>query len=167
MTVDYDMFLSLRFAEAMEEAKALKKALEERNLRVFLCAVPEGESLEDAIIGALHVSSLVVILGTRTYGLKTASPFSTHNELRYIIDKKPYFLVKMCDEFLVPKAQFHFSSAISYYPWQPKTPEERRNVPGDLVDRIVARHVQVSQSSGGALSAPENTEGLAGGHEAE
>lgn len=139
-TIHYDAFISLRFAEAMEEAKALKVQLEKRHLRVFLCAVPEGESLADAIIGALHASSLVVILGTATYGQKTASSFSTYHELNYIVDnKKPMFLVKMCEEFVEPFAKFHLPSAIAYYPWRPMTPVERQNIPPELVERIVTR----------------------------
>lgn len=133
----------------MEEAKALKVELEKRQLRVFLCSVPEGESLADAIIGALHAGCLVVILGTATYGQKTASPFSTYQELTYIIDKKkPMFLVKMCKEFLEPYAQFHLPSTISFYRWLPATLAERQTVPTDLVDRVMARFLQVRQEDG-------------------
>lgn len=148
--IRHDIFISLRFAEAMEEAKALKQKLEKRKIRVFLCAVPEGESLADAIIMALHMSSLVLILGTPTYGQKTSSPFSTYHELNYIVDnKKPMFLVKMCDEFLEPYAKFHLPSAISYYPWRPMTLAERQDVPEELIDRVLTRLLQASEDMGG------------------
>jgi hypothetical protein len=131
------IFISLRFGEAMEEAVALKAALEAQGLDVFLCAVAPGDDLASTVIHALHHCTLVVILGTATYGTKTKSPCSTFQELRYIIaNDKPFFLVKMCEKFEVVGANFHLTSNIAYYPWHPQTDAARRNVPGDLVTQI-------------------------------
>lgn len=143
----YDIFISLRFGEALEEATALKKLLADRGLSVFLCAVPEGESIADAIIAALDTCKLVVILATRTYGAKTASTFSTYEELNYIVEqRKPYFLVKMCEQYAEARTRFHLPSHISYYPWLPRSEAERLDVPQQLVDNIEDRLRRLLQS---------------------
>jgi hypothetical protein len=140
----YDIFISLRFSEAMEAAAALKVALEGRDLSVFLCDVQPGLDIAQAVIGALSNCKLAVILGTKTYGTKTKSKFSTFQELNYIIEyDKPYFLIKMCDNFEVDNTQFHIRPSVSYFPWQPKTPSERKTIPRTLVDQIVQRHRDV------------------------
>lgn len=141
----YDIFISLRFCEALHEGKALKKQLEEQHLRVFLCEVLEGLDLGDTITDALHHSSLVVILGTATYGRPTTSPYSTLQELKFVVDeKKPFYLVKMCEEFLENAAKFHLTRSVAYYSWSPTTAQrhEEVDVPKELIDRIVKRYLQ-------------------------
>ena len=103
-----DVFISLRFAEALDQGKRLKAELETIGLSVFLCAADAGDDLADVIAENLVKSKLVVILGTATYGFKTSSSYSTYNELEYVTSaNKPFFLVKMCSEFTVPFAQVH------------------------------------------------------------
>ena len=134
------VFLSLRFSEATPEANAVKRGLEAAGISVFLCNIPSGQDLADAVIMALTHCKLAVIFGTETYGQETASSFSTFQELRYIVDKKkPFFLLKMCDAFVEARTDFHLPSTISYYPWRPATEQERNAAPPDLIEQIVSR----------------------------
>lgn len=138
------IFISLRFGEAMKEALTLQAALEAQGLDVFLCAVAPGDDLAGTVIHALHHCTLVVILGTATYGTKTESSCSTFQELRYVIQcNKPFFLVKMCAKFDVPEAAFRLTSDIAHYPWQPKTDVARRSVPAELVSQIQGKLQQI------------------------
>jgi hypothetical protein len=135
-----DIFILLRFAEALEEAKALKAALAACGANVFLCAVDPGASINKAIITALESSRLVVILATRTYGKETGFPCSTYEELEYIVGhKKPFFLVKMCDEYQEPHAKFHLPVTTMHYLGQPQTPQERTCVPPQLLVEIMQK----------------------------
>lgn len=84
-TSHYDIFISLRLEESKEEAKALKLALEKLGFSVFLCEVEPGINLTRTIVHALDASSLAIIMGTLSYGKKTASEFATYEELRYIL----------------------------------------------------------------------------------
>ncbi len=135
-----DIFISLRFAEALDEAKALKAALTACGANVFLCAVDPGDAIDQAIITALGSCRLVVILATRTYGKATGFPCSTHEELKYIIGhKKPFFLVKMCEEYEEEYAKFHLPVTTMHYLWQPQTPQERSRAPPQLVEDIMQK----------------------------
>lgn len=142
------IFLSLRFTEAKQEATLIKAILENYyGIPTFLCDIPEGEDISDAIINAISKCELVVIFGTSTYGRKTDSSCSTYQELRYIMDKKkPYFLVKMCDEFLESYADFHLTSSISYYIWKSELSTSINSdgtvscsVPAELIQRIISK----------------------------
>lgn len=111
-----EVFLSLRFAEAMEQAKMVKNGLSESGISCFLCSVSEGHSIADAVVNNLTKAKLVVIFGSHTYGQKTDNSYSTYNELKFIhTAKKPFFLLKMCDNFLEPLALFSFTDDIAYF----------------------------------------------------
>ena len=168
---DPDIFISLRFNEARPAGNALQAALEAKGMSVFLCDVPPGENLARAVVGALTRCKLAVILGTKTYGQKTASTFSTYEELQYIVDeRKPFFLVKMCDAFEEEHARFNLPSTISYYAWQPviNTDGAVEDVPEDLVTQIADRlhtvvHGVVRRRSGSWSAAPRTTAAAAAG----
>jgi hypothetical protein len=130
----YDVFISLRLAEAGAEAKVLKTALEKEGLKVFLCTEcpTPNEDLASAVVHALDACGVAVILGTATYGKRTEAGFSTFEELRFIFDEnKPFVFAKMCDKFESPETRFRLSKSICYTRWMPSTP-----LPGDLVRRI-------------------------------
>lgn len=132
------MFITLRFAEAKTHGVALQEDLEKLGLKVFLCNVEPGDDIAATVIRALSECKLAVILGTRTYGQKTESGFSTFEELRFIFEEnKPFFLVKMCDKFDVVETRFRLTSDISYYRWRPQSPSERP--PAQLSQRIIAK----------------------------
>jgi hypothetical protein len=74
--------------------------------------------------------------------------------------RKPYFLVKMCDEYEEEYAKFHLPVTTMHYPWQPATAAERTRVPPQLVTDIISklgtipersRPVSAGGSSGGKL----------------
>jgi hypothetical protein len=115
----FSVFVSFRFCEAETEAKALKVALGQRNISAFVCDIPPGGNIEEAIVTALSKCKLVVILGTETYGEKGTTHFSTYNELLYVLQYLPdnYFLVKMCTEFKHPMTKFRLSSSVSWFDW--------------------------------------------------
>jgi hypothetical protein len=164
--VHYDIFISLRFGEAMDEAVALKAALQQRGFSVFLCDVPPGVDIARTVISALTHCKLAVILGTLTYGTETPPGFSTFDELRYIKnEKKPFFLVKMCDRFQVEEAKVRLPIDISYFFWQPKSEAEKKRVPSALVEQILQRHAAVVAGGGsGAASGSASPTKLAGAH---
>ena len=65
---------------------------------------------------------MVVIMGSKTYGKETASRYSTFQELRFIDDeRKPFFLIKMCDKFEEPETRFRLNDSIAYINWMPKS----------------------------------------------
>jgi hypothetical protein len=131
----YDAFLSLSFLEAIEEARAVKTALEKRGLRVFLCNMPEGESMQREVEYALHHSTLFVIFGTKTYGKETGSVVCTYVELANIIENKyNFFLIRMCDVYDEDTAKTHLHPDIMAAMWTPKTA-----MPFDLIDKIMQR----------------------------
>ena len=135
-----DIFLSLRFGEAMAAAEELKLALEAQGLSVFLCAVQVGGDLMDEIVQNIDRCRLVGILGTKTYGKDTGLGFCTADELKFIIsEKKAIFLVKMCDRFEEPLTRFRLGDHVAYYPWQPRNEAEQRILPADLVGAICTK----------------------------
>ena len=92
------VFLSLRFGEALSQGKMIKNELEKVGVTCFLCTVDGGESIVEAVTKNLYMAELAVILATATYGKETGSSVSTRKELTYLMEKKkPFFLVKMCE----------------------------------------------------------------------
>ncbi|EGD82434.1 hypothetical protein PTSG_03080 [Salpingoeca rosetta] len=141
----YDLFISVRFNEALGAAKALKAALTKQGFSVFLCAVAPGGDIATAIIDALHSCKMVIILGSPTYGEKTENKFiSTFEELRYIIHQdKPFFLVKMCAKFLAPAAQFYLTNTIAYHAWRVNGNDDEHDVPESLVTAILDKYANL------------------------
>lgn len=136
VSTKYDIFISLRYEEAEPPAVRLRDALRSKGLTVYLCNEPNSTDLGEAIAEALDHCSLVVIMGTPTYGKKTKAKFSTFQELNFIIEEeKPFFLIKMCDKFQVSTTKFRLSNSLAHYPWRPT--DARGHPPADLVDQIV------------------------------
>jgi hypothetical protein len=141
--MSHQLFISLRFAEAGNEASALKNALEAKGISTFLCAVNPGGDIAREIVNALHGCQLAIIMGTKTYGKDTGAGFSTFEELRFIInERKPFFLVKMCERFEEHETRFRLDSSVAYYQWPPGHP-----LPADLVPKIVEKLSSVTSSS--------------------
>ena len=86
----YDIFISLRFGEGMEQGTALLQQLQARGIRVFICDVAPGGDIRTVIAEALDSCRLAVILATETYGVTTNGMFDTCKELAFIVsEKKP------------------------------------------------------------------------------
>lgn len=131
------VFLSLRFGEAMEQAKMVKSELEKQGVSCFLCVVHEGENIARIVADNLCAAELFVVFGTRTYGTETGTPCNTADELAFIKnEKKPYFLIKMCEKFEDSVARMYFTSSVFNYPWMPK---DHAVLPKDLVSRIIEK----------------------------
>jgi hypothetical protein len=143
----YQIFISLRFAEAGKEAEALKSALEARGISAFLCAVHPGGDICREVVNALHGCQLAIIMGTRTYGKDTGAGFSTFEELRFIHgQKKPFFLIKMCERFEEPETTFRLDSSVSYFQWFSGRP-----MPNDLVPKILEKLTSIGGISSSVL----------------
>jgi hypothetical protein len=129
------VFVSLRFNEARKEGALLKSELEKRGIPTFLSSTRSGDDIREDIIENLDKCELVVILGTESFGTKTASRFSTFEELRFIIDEpKNFFLVKMCDRFSVVSTRFFLPSSVAYTLW--KLGED---LPSNIVPEILEK----------------------------
>ena len=144
------VFLSLRFAEALPQAVAVKTALEQRSISVFLCDIPPGKDIALEVTDNLVACDLVVIFGTETYGFKTKSSFSTYQELRYVMDNdKPYFYIKMCDSFSVSYTAVQLPDSVSYFAWMPSSLGTISTTPpSGLVDKIASRLSELRKSDG-------------------
>ena len=139
-----EIFISFRFGEAMTEGLALKKALESRGARVFLCSEKPGADVKEVIVENIDACRLAVIMGSRTYGSKGTTKFSTREELNFIIEEeKPRYLVKMCDRFDDAMARFSLGKTVLYKLWIPKTESEKNNPPADLVTEILEKLAQI------------------------
>lgn len=133
------VFISYRFAEAKTVAFNLKSALVERGVTgIVIDANPGGDSsILDTVVRAIDESALFVILGTRTYGRKTASLSATRQEMLYALEiRKPIFVVKMCDEYEEHVTRFLLDSSIPYYDFTEF--QENSTIPESLADQIVA-----------------------------
>ena len=113
----------------------MKNALESLNIRTFLCDVAPGEDILHEIAEAFDEAILVVILGTRTYGMKTSARYSTFEEMMFVHNEnKPIFLVRMCDHFDSATTRFILTDSLRHVLWTPGTP-----MPNNLIDSIVNR----------------------------
>ena len=126
------IFISLRFGESLKEATELKYHLEKKGYSCFLCDIPNGEDIKEEIIFQLAGCRLAIVMGTLTYGVKTAATFGTAEEMEFIIDrKKPFFMIKMCDDFQEARTIFNFPGKIMYDYWKPGSA-----LPSSLISNI-------------------------------
>lgn len=132
------VFISYRFAEAKTVAANLKSALDQRSVTgIVIDANPGDSSILDTVVRAIDESVLFVVLGTRTYGRKTASLSATRQEMVYALEsRKPLFIVKMCDEYEEHVTRFLLDSSIPYYDFTGF--QENSTIPEGLVDQIVS-----------------------------
>lgn len=131
-----DIFCSLRFAEALTQAKQIQKILrDEHNLNAVIVSTPQGEDIAAQVATLLDAARMVLIFGTETYGKGTVN-FSTKEELQFVMDeKKPFFLIKMCERFAEPRTRLVLSKAVAYFPWLPQDP-----LPPALISEIIAKY---------------------------
>jgi len=130
------VFVSFRFSEAESEAQKLKRALEAKGVKTFVSGeLTPGVSLQDGILGAFKEATVVVIMGTKTYGKDTGGLFSTLQEMNLTIEdvgtgEKKMYLFKMCNQWEEMEARACFSHR-KYREWMPSTP-----IPDGAVDEI-------------------------------
>uniref|UniRef100_A0A7S3GC70 TIR domain-containing protein n=1 Tax=Palpitomonas bilix TaxID=652834 RepID=A0A7S3GC70_9EUKA len=146
MTMD-SVFISLRFGEAKEETEQLREELRKCGHDAYICEVAPGGNIEELIIDRLNAAKLVIIMGTETYGVPGTNTFSTRQELSFIMqEKKPFFLIKMCDRFQDPYARFKLTDAFGYLLWEKGTP-----FPPDLIQKLEEKFSSVCRDEGNTM----------------
>jgi hypothetical protein len=149
--------VSLRFVEAFEEASALQQGLLSAGIPSFYCAVSLGEGLSDEVLGSISRAPLVIVLGTQTYGQR-ASRLSTCQALRFVLERhKPIFLVKLCQNFDEPFAEFNLPMTIARFPWI-QLPATHASVPVGLVQQIQDTLALLASVASGLTSVSLRTE---------
>jgi len=112
--IAYDIFFSFRFEESMDEAVNLQAMIESTrpDVKCFRSGDnPNGADLGIIIPTALANAKMAIIMGSKTYGKKTESNFSTFEEMQFILsENKPLFLLKMCEEWEEPQTRVMIGS---------------------------------------------------------
>mmetsp|Transcript_3286 Transcript_3286/g.6423 ORF Transcript_3286/g.6423 Transcript_3286/m.6423 type:complete len:90 (+) Transcript_3286:89-358(+) len=87
---------------------------------------------------------MIIIMGTEDYGCPGTVNFSTKEELVFILqEKKPFFLIKMCERFEDSKTRFQLPDDTSYVPWTPGKP-----VPDDLIGKMLDKYQNLMKVKG-------------------
>jgi hypothetical protein len=141
-----DIFFSFRLDEALIEAMELQAMIERTrpDVKCFLSgdnptAHPNGANLGIIIPTAITNAKMAIVMGSKTYGKKTESNFSTYQEMQIIlIEEKPMFLLKMCEEWEEPQTRLMMSSR-KYKRW------EDGQVTQALVDEILMRYDEANR----------------------
>ena len=97
-----EIFFSLRFnsPELMQAAQSVQAELVSRGINAVIIDAENGQNVEEVVIRTLDKAKLVVIFGSKDYGVNTGSLYSSYKELELTLrKKKPFFLIKMCKEF--------------------------------------------------------------------
>jgi hypothetical protein len=112
------VFISSLLCEDSDGAAAqLKEALEAAGISVFVCE----DNDRDDTARALDACELFVVLGTEGYGTQG----TTSEELQFAKDRrKPIFLVKRCDAFLVDPLDLPASMLFAEWPSSTDMPED-------------------------------------------
>jgi hypothetical protein len=134
-----DVFISLRYCEALDQATLIKTALAEHHINAVIIDAENGEDIDKKIVSSIDKAKLCILMGSKQYGLETNSTFNTKQELQYILsEKKPYFIIKMCDRYELSTTRLKLNDAILYYPWTDAGP-----IPSDLIPKIVDKFTKL------------------------
>lgn len=133
-------FSSLRFAEAKPRAKEMKEKLEMyEGVSCYVCSVGNSDNIQEDILKNYDEADMALIYGTNTYGRNTTEgpAISTFHEMNLIVsDRKPYFLMKMCDMYAETATRLTFSDVVAYEDCRAWTDGP---VSEDLVRKIVEK----------------------------
>ncbi len=123
----------------MRQAREVQDLLAVRELTGVIVNELAGVNIASKVAESINDAELVLIFGTKTYGAPGTVSFSTREELQFIKQtNKPFFLIKMCNEFEDPLTKFYLHDGIAYEAWNPNNP-----MPAGLIDKIVARYTQI------------------------
>ena len=126
----------------MDEAKELKAIIERTRpgVKCFLSGDnPNGADLGRIISTALANAKMAIVMGSKTYGKKTESNFSTYEEMHFILsEKKPMFLLKMCEEWEEPQTRLMMVSR-KFKRWNCRVTQA-------LVDEILTRYDAIARA---------------------
>lgn len=144
------VYISFRAAEAQSEAFALTSALRQNGVDVLISNTNPTEPgvnspcVQDAIMNA----TLVVVLGTKKYGKRTAVTCSSYDEMRCILTcQKPVFFIKMCHEFKYKRTQEFwqkispFTSNVVFLPENLHCVSQHRKIDDELLVTCNLDHV--------------------------
>ena len=83
-------------------------------------------------------------MGSHSYGAKTNGLFDTCSEMNFIVsERKPYYLVKMCDEWMEPHVRMTLGANIMFKRWHSGEP-----MPLGIVEEILTKlRADVSRSA--------------------
>ena len=101
-TVDCDIFFSMRFnsQELKEAAQLVQRELIGRGINAVIIDTEQSQNIETTVIRTLEQAKLVLIFGSKDYGVDTKTLYCSFKELEYtILHDKPFFLIKMCQQF--------------------------------------------------------------------
>jgi hypothetical protein len=115
----------------MKEAKLLQKKLKSLDINAVIIDTEVGQDIRRNVFRSLGNATMVVIFGTSDYGIGTYD-YSTEQEFAAIKDtKKPFFLIKMCDEYDDPVTRCCLLSSIMCPTWKIGDP-----MPPNLVTQV-------------------------------
>lgn len=94
-------------------------------------------TLTEHVYSALDGCKVAVLLASRTYGRSTTS-FSTYHELNFVMDeKKPFYLVKMCESWEEAHVRGKFGTRTSWRWWAPGQPMPN-GIVSEIRDKVTA-----------------------------
>jgi len=133
-----DVFISYRISESTNETRILQKELEGQGLSVFVSeALIPGSNMQKNIADSLMMCKLVVLMASATYGRDTGGLYSTCQELNFVMtNRKPFYLIKMCDVWEESHVQLILGGAYLYQFWTPNT-----KLPHGIVEEITTHRV--------------------------
>jgi hypothetical protein len=135
-----DIFCSLKFSEAQEQAQQLVVQLKKSGLNAVIIdgnlMEENPEDMSEQVADLLDASKMVIIFGTESYGKATASTFSTKEELQFVMaEKKPFYLIKMCERFQDSRTRFYLPNESVATNWLPS-----EEMPSDLMESILLKY---------------------------
>lgn len=122
----------------------LQRVLAEHGVSAYVCnhgptKISAGENWEDAITAALNRCTLMVVLGTKTYGAEGAETIDTKKELAFALRaKKDILVLKMTDVYAEPYAVMQLPSLQSIE-WRKGGGPGGNAVPEEALEYITGR----------------------------
>lgn len=116
-----DVFFSMRFtnSDLMAQAQSLRKELlAKKRINAIIVNTENSESIFKVVVDNISQATIVVIFGTEDYGEDTGTGYSSYDELTYIREsRKPFFLIKMCENFKYASTQFRLPNSLMAARW--------------------------------------------------
>lgn len=135
--IECDFFCSLRFNDLgpLREAKLVQSELASLGKPTIIINTDIGGSLLDDVVQSLKASKVVIIFATDDYGEQTQSIYSSRSELVHVKETgKPFFLIKMCDEYKIETTKFLLPDTYAFIKWKVGDP-----MPTDLIPLLLQK----------------------------
>lgn len=83
-----------------EAASVVQAELAGRGINAVIINTENGLNVEKEVFNKLNLAKLVLIFGSKDYGVDTGLLYCSFKELEFTLaKKKPFFLIKMCPKF--------------------------------------------------------------------